>query len=47
MKHPRRRDLHRGPHPGRPQTVSSQPPQQVRRKDLRASPRPRGRRRAL
>jgi len=47
VKRPRRRDLHRGPHTGRAQTVSSQPPRRVRRKDLRASPRPRGRRRAL
>lgn len=47
VKHPRRRDLHRGPHPVRAQTVSSQPSRQVRGKDQRASPRARGRRRAL
>src|SRR5699024_1042746 len=45
--HPRRRDLHRGPRTSRPQAVSPQPPQQIRRKDLRARPRPRLRRRAL
>lgn len=47
VEHPRRRDLHRGSDTSRAQAVRSEPPQRVRRKDLRTRRRPFRRRGAL